>query len=83
MAKLTDQDIEAIARRIAADLAGAQSTPPSPAPATAAPAGLGLFPTVDEAVKAAQTAQLIFAALPMETRKRIIAAVVEDATADS
>ncbi|MBN1270344.1 MAG: aldehyde dehydrogenase EutE [Kiritimatiellae bacterium] len=79
MPKLTDQDIEAIARRIAADLAGAQASaqaPATPTPPAAAPvSGLGLFPTVDEAVKAAQQAQPVFVALPMETRNRIIAAI--------
>jgi acyl-CoA reductase-like NAD-dependent aldehyde dehydrogenase len=74
MSRLTDQEIEAIARKIVADLGG------QPAPkAAAAPAGmspdrdLGIFATVDEAVKAAKEAQPKFVALPLSTRAKIIA----------
>lgn len=90
MARLTDQDIEAIARRIAAELAGVKPSPaPEAAPArAAAPApaeGMGLFATVDEAVRAAQKAQPAFAALPLAKRDQIIAsmrrAMLENAAA--
>jgi len=78
MAKLSEQEIEAIARRIVADLEGRQ---PEAAATTAvgSPAapegGLGLFATVDEAVAAAAKAQPVFAALPLAQRARIIAAI--------
>jgi aldehyde dehydrogenase len=78
MAKLSEQEIEAIARRIVADLEG---RPPEPATAAgegtpaAAAGGLGLFATVDEAVAAAAKAQPVFVALPLAQRARIIAAI--------
>ncbi len=81
MASLTDRDIEAIARRIVADLrddgrgalegtarAGAQSGPD-------APGAMGVYTTVDEAVAAARAAQPVFARLPLKTRARVIAAI--------
>jgi aldehyde dehydrogenase len=74
MASLFDRDIEAIARRIVADL-GAR---PRPAAATAGvptAAGTGVYSTVDEGVQAARRAQPLFARLPLETRARIIAAI--------
>ena len=52
---LSDQDIEAIARKIAADLQGQPS--PAPAPSSAPQAvqpGMGVFSTVAEAVDAAR-----------------------------
>jgi len=80
MASLTDRDIEAIARRIVADLrddgraalegsarAGAQGGPDAPA--------MGVYTTVDEAVAAARAAQPVFARLPLKTRARVIAAI--------
>lgn len=79
MATLTDQDIEAIARKIVSDLGGSGSagsaSTPSPAPPQASAAGPGIFESLDEAVKAAQTAFPIYSALPLEKRNRIIAAI--------
>ena len=78
MAKLTEQEIEAIARRIVVDLHGLpeESPPPAPAGAVAAPGGApGLFATVDEAVVAAAKAQPAFVALPLAQRARIIATI--------
>lgn len=85
MSRLTDRDIDEIARRIAADLARGGSPTPSagdtataPAPASAAAAyepGLGIFSTVDEAVAAAAVAQPLFAALPLAQRARILEAM--------
>jgi len=80
--KLTDQDLEAIAQRIASDMGNA----PAPAPAASAPAaapapvapapvasgGMGVFATVDEAVTAAQKAFPVFSGLPLEKRGQII-----------
>ena len=78
MAKLTDAEIEAIARRIVADLEGRPPEPPTVGTGGAsAPAGgdMGLFATVDEAVAAAAKAQPAFVALPLAQRARIIAAI--------
>ncbi len=82
MARLTDQEIEAIARRIAADLsgepaAGGASPPPgAPAPGAAAGTGpAGTFATVNEAVEAARRAQPAFAALPLRVRGAILEAI--------
>lgn len=77
MATLSDQDIEAIARKIVADIGGTSRTEsikasPTPSP-SATVAGIGIFATVDEAVKAARAAFPVFAALPLEQRNRIIA----------
>ncbi len=78
MARLTDQEIDEIARRIAADIARG-AVPPFPAAAVAKPPaaaqGLGIFATVDEAVRAAAAAQIAFVALKLEHRARIIAAM--------
>lgn len=77
MAHLSDQDIEAIARKIAADLqGGAPSAATAPAASTnqqTPPAGLGVFDNVDDAVKAAGTAFPIFARCSLEKRNAIIA----------
>jgi acyl-CoA reductase-like NAD-dependent aldehyde dehydrogenase len=73
MSRLTEQEIEAIARRIVADLEGRA---PEVRPSTPALlAGAGLFPTVDEAVAAAAAAQPVFVALPLAQRGRILAAI--------
>ncbi len=74
MAKLTDQEIDAIARRIVSDM-GRDPAAPAPATGGAPPfeQGLGIFATVDEAVKAAKAAQPVFVALPLRTRAAIIA----------
>lgn len=72
MTRLTEQEIEALARRIAADLH-------RPAPGAAAggqpTAGLGIFATVDEAVEAARRAQPAFVALPLKVRAKIIESI--------
>jgi len=69
--RLTDREIDEIARRIAADIAGSAvpvvpSTPPQ---------GLGIFATVGEAVRAATVAQPLFAAVPLAQRARILEAM--------
>ncbi len=70
---LTDQEIETIARRIAADMArGDALTPP---PVVAQDAGLGIFATVTDAVNAATIAQKEFVALKLEHRARILEAM--------
>ena len=91
--KLTDQDIEAIAQRIAGDMRGPSASAPakSAAPAAAAPApasadgALGVFRTVDEAAAAAKAAFPVFSGLPLEKRGKIIenirAVMRENATA--
>jgi acyl-CoA reductase-like NAD-dependent aldehyde dehydrogenase len=80
MTRLTDQEIDEIARRIAADIARGSSQPSAPqvVPAAAAPqvdAGLGIFATVAEAVAAAAVAQPRFAALALAHRARILEAM--------
>ena len=66
--RLTDRDIDEIARRIAADIRGGALPMPQFVPSPAAPpvqTGLGVFQTVDEAVAAARAAQPQFAALKL------------------
>jgi acyl-CoA reductase-like NAD-dependent aldehyde dehydrogenase len=76
MASLSDRDIEAIARRIVADLQAAPGAPPAAGlPDAASATGLGVYSTVDEAVQAARRAQPVFARLPLRTRAQIIAAI--------
>ena len=76
MPKLTEQEIEAIAQRIAADLEGRPTLPQRAAPPSpAAPAAPGVFATVEEAVAAAAAAQPAFVALPLARRASIIAAI--------
>jgi acyl-CoA reductase-like NAD-dependent aldehyde dehydrogenase len=72
MSKLTDQDVEAIARRIVADLRP-HSPAPAPAPVpTQAAYDVGIFATVDDAAQAARESQPVFAALPLALRAKII-----------
>ena len=72
MSALTDQEIEAIARRIVADLEHRPGEQPAAGEAGERP---GIFATVDEAVEAAGHAQPVFVALPLSTRARIISTV--------
>jgi len=75
MSRLTEQDIEAIAGRIAADLqrgAPAAGRQPGPVPAAR---DLGIFASVDEAVQAAREAQPTFVALPLKVRAKIIESI--------
>jgi aldehyde dehydrogenase len=90
MANLTDKDIEAIARRIVADLTVGEGQRSSPSTSSSAPSsagggagartGLGVFSTVDDAVQAAQQAQPVFARLSLTIRARIIAAIRQTMT---
>lgn len=76
MARLTDQEIEAIARRIAAELAGERAASPAPSDTRQGPSvdpNLGIFSTIEEAIKAAQKAFPIYSSLPLATRNKIIA----------
>jgi acyl-CoA reductase-like NAD-dependent aldehyde dehydrogenase len=82
MSTLSDRDIEAIARRIVADLdtaplSGGASPPRAQAPAGPAPGSSvdGVFTTMDAAVEAAARAQAVFVRMPLKTRSRIIAAI--------
>ncbi|MFZ2493065.1 MAG: aldehyde dehydrogenase family protein [Thermoanaerobaculia bacterium] len=77
MARLTDQEIEEIARRIAGDISRAGDPSPAVAPAPqpgppAAALGMGIFSTVREAAQAAGVAQKQFATLKLAQRARII-----------
>ena len=76
--KLTDQDIEAIARRIAGDLRGAPAAAaaaPAAAPAAFAAGAMGVFRTVDEAVAAARAAFPVFANLSLAKRGQVIESI--------
>lgn len=82
MTRLTDRDIEAIAREIAGDMTGGE-----PASLAAAPAlpnsAAGVFTTVDKAVRAAGAAQPAFVALPLKIRAAIISAIRETMLANA
>jgi acyl-CoA reductase-like NAD-dependent aldehyde dehydrogenase len=80
MSTLSESDVEAIARRIVADLQ--QRTPAAtvrsePEQTGAAPSRgrAGIFATVDEAVQAARTALPVFVSLPLATRAAIIRSI--------
>ncbi len=76
MVRLTDGDIEAIARKIAGDIAAGETGGAAGVRPPAMPAdGPGLFASVDEAVKAATVAQPVFVALPLTVRARILASI--------
>src|SRR6184192_269511 len=77
MNRLTDREIDEIARRIAADIqSGGQALMPVPLGQGDGQAGvIGVFPTVAEAVRAAGAAQVQFVALPLATRAKILAAM--------
>ena len=83
--KLSDQDIEAIAQKIAGDIRGGHAPRDGAAGAVVAAAGYagggggggrggtrGVFDTVDEAVKAARAALPVFTNLPLDVRRRIV-----------
>ncbi len=77
-ARLTDAEIEAIARRIVSDLDGKPATAASPAGTAAAGdsgAPMGIHPTVNAAVEAARKAQPRFVALPLRVRAKVIEAI--------
>ncbi len=79
MSVLSDEQIEAIARRIVDDLeAGGRSRA-----AERAVGRHGVFATVDAAVEAARQAQPVFVALPLSTRSRILAAMREKMLANA
>jgi aldehyde dehydrogenase len=80
MGTLSENDVNAIARRIVADLQ--QRAPSATARLEAGPPGAvpsrgqaGIFATVDEAVQAARKAQPVFASLPLATRAAIIRSI--------
>lgn len=76
MAQLSDADIDAIARRIVADLEQRPvESVAAHAAVHAADSNSGIYATVDEAVKAAREAQPVFVALPLKKRAQIIAAI--------
>src|ERR1043166_8599178 len=79
MNRLTDREIDEIARRIAGDILGGNAPSSSlmsvPGAAYAADESLGVFGTVSQAVQAAGVAQKQFVALPLTTRAKIIEAM--------
>jgi len=78
MTRLTDQEIDEIARRIAATM-GRDATPPPTTdnrqPTTGFEGALGVFATVSDAVRAATAAQTEFVKLKLAHRARIIEAM--------
>src|SRR5439155_22880112 len=75
MNRLTDREIDEIARRIANDIRGGGASAGVAAPMLPVSDQLGIFATVSEAVRAAAAAQVQFVALPLATRARILAAM--------
>ena len=80
MNRLTDREIDEIARRIAGDiLGGGQALMPVPLGQSEGQARVpvlhGVFPTVSECVAAAAVAQKQFVALPLSTRAKILEAI--------
>jgi acyl-CoA reductase-like NAD-dependent aldehyde dehydrogenase len=76
MAGLTEQEIELIAQRIVADLAGRGGTGSKEKPPGPPPAGeLGIFDSIDEAVRAAGAAFRQYDDMGLAKRNSIIAAM--------
>src|SRR5258707_15790359 len=80
MAGLSEQEIDLIAQRIVADLTGrggssATTSSPSAASASAPLRDIGIFDTIDEAVKAASIAFCQFDQQGLKKRNEIIAAI--------
>jgi acyl-CoA reductase-like NAD-dependent aldehyde dehydrogenase len=73
LTRLSDREVEAIARKIAADLD--RGIDPGARAADPGERAIGAFSAVGEAVRAAAAAQPVFVALPLEVRARIIAAI--------
>ena len=80
--RLTEAEIEAIARRIVADLdgkpgagGGSAVSASSAAGPGASPGAMGIHATVNAAVEAARKAQPRFAALPLKVRAKVIEAI--------
>ncbi|MGZ4778590.1 MAG: aldehyde dehydrogenase family protein [Thermoanaerobaculia bacterium] len=75
MTRLTDREIDEIARRIAADMARGGGGQAAPSPIQSQETALGVFATVSDAVRAAAIAQKEFAALKLTQRARILEAM--------
>ncbi len=87
--RLSDRQVDVIARRLAERLAAgsAPRTSPPPAPVAAAPRGTsvtprvelgeGIFPSVDDAVEAARVAFRKMDGMSLEGRQNIIASIRE------
>jgi len=89
MTRLSDQDIEAIAQKIAVEISGG-GAPPKPAGVKPGSGGgsssqpsFGIFATVDEAARAAKAAQPVYAALSLKQRGAILAAIRETMMANA
>src|SRR5437867_3777467 len=73
---LTDQEIEAIAQRIVADLTGRGGAAAKEKPAGPSLAGeLGVFESMDEAVRAASVAFCQYDAMGLQKRNAVIASI--------
>ncbi len=72
---LTDQEIEAIAQRIVADLTGKGLATAAAKPAPSLAGELGVFDSIEEAVRAASVAFCQYDAMGLKKRNDIIAAI--------
>jgi acyl-CoA reductase-like NAD-dependent aldehyde dehydrogenase len=75
MTRLSDAEVEAIARRVAADIQGHQPAPSRGEPSAVADPSIGVFGAVGDAVNAATQAQRVFVALPLAMRAAILASI--------
>ena len=82
MSKLTDEQIQLIAQRVAENLGVSFNNAPKSEPASRPTSGVitgdGIFTTVDEAVQAAENAFQQFSKMKLETREKIIASIRRD-----
>lgn len=82
--KLTEEQIQIIARKVAENLGQEWKSSPAPGfpapqnPAASVPYSEGVFATIDEAVAAAEEAFRRFSALKLEKRDEIIASIRRD-----
>ncbi len=72
---LTDQEIEAIAQRIVADLTGKGLATAAGKPAPSLAGELGVFDSIEEAVRAASVAFCQYDAMGLKKRNDIIASI--------
>ena len=79
MSTLSQQEIDAIARKIVTNLTGSPASNGGNYASQSADSSLGIFNTLDEAVAAAREAFPKYVALPLKTRNRIIRGIRDTA----
>ncbi len=77
MSRLTDAQVDDIARRLAGRLGLAAPAPATPEPSSTSPLGDGVHATVDDCVQAARVAFCALGELPLSRRAAIVAAIRE------